>query len=100
MRKIEVLAERAARRGRRADTPLIATPEEARAVAREVAERLAVVSGDQRLLLLAALDDVRRGLTERLERLDEEMRADRAAILAVNRGLEASGRYAPRRPRG
>lgn len=94
MGKIEVLAERAARRRRRAEVPLIATPEEARAVAREVVERLSAVSGDERLLLLAALGDLSRGLSDRLQHLQREMAADRAAILALNSGLRACGGYA------
>lgn len=99
MGKIEILAERASRRRRRRDAPLIATPEEARALAREVADRLGGVTGDQRLLLLAALSELQRGLAERLDHLDVEMRAERAAILAVTAGLEACGRYAPPRQR-
>ncbi|WP_374569811.1 hypothetical protein [Phenylobacterium sp.] len=99
MEKIEILAERASRRRRRSDVPLIATPQEARAIAREIADRLAAVSGDQRLLLLSALNDLHRGLTERIEQLDEDMRAERAAILSLNQGLQAHARYAPTRRR-
>ena len=89
--RLRLRAERSRRIG--ADAPLVTTIEEARALARGVAEGLAEVSEEDRLLLLSSLHDVQAALASRLSRLDAEMGESRERIAAVNRGLSAHVGY-------
>lgn len=96
--RLRLRAEHARRVG--GDAPLVATVEEARALARGVAEGLAAAPEADRLLLLSSLHEVQAALDARLSRLDADMAEGRLRIAAVNRGLSAhrsySGRLSPR----
>ena len=97
--RLRLRAERSRRVG--GEAPLVATVEEARALARGVAEGLAAAPEADRLLLLASLHEVQAALGARLSRLDAEMGEGRERIGAVNRGLSAHTRYSGRlSPRG
>ena len=91
--RLRLRAERSRRHG--ADAPLVATVEEARALARSVAEGLAAASDHDRLLLLSSLHEVQAALSSRLSRLDGEIGEARERIAAVNRGLSAHAGYSP-----
>lgn len=93
--RLRLRAERSRQGG--GDAPVVTTVEEARALARGVAEGLAAVSEEDRLLLLSSLHDVQSALAARLSRLDAEMGESRERIAAVNRGLSAHAGYRPRR---
>jgi hypothetical protein len=93
--RLRLRAERSRRVG--GEAPVVTTVEEARALARGVAEGLAAVSEEDRLLLLSSLHDVQSALAARLSRLDAEMGESRERIAAVNRGLSAHAGYRPRR---
>ena len=93
--RLRLRAERARRFG--GELPVVATVEEARALARGVAEGLAAASGQDRLLLLSGLHEVQAALAGRLSRLDAEMTDGRERIAAVNRGLSAHASYRPKR---
>lgn len=92
--RLRLRAERSRRAG--AEAPLVATVEEARALARGVAEGLAAAPEADRLLLLASLHEVQAALGARLSRLDAEMGEGRERIGAVNRGLSAHAGYSHR----
>jgi 4-diphosphocytidyl-2C-methyl-D-erythritol kinase len=92
--RLRLRAERSRRIG--GDVPVVSTVEEARALARGVAEGLAAVSEDDRLLLLSSLHEVQTALASRLERLEVEMGEGRERIAAVNRGLSAHVGYSHR----
>jgi hypothetical protein len=97
--RLRLRAERARRFG--GELPVVATVEEARALARGVAEGLAAASDQDRLLLLSSLHEVQTVLAARLLRLDAEMADGRERIAAVNRGLSAHTSYSSRlSPRG
>ncbi|WP_165190435.1 hypothetical protein [Caulobacter soli] len=97
--RLRLRAEHSRRVG--GDAPLVTTVEEARALARGVAEGLAAASDQDRLLLLSSLHEVRAALDTRLSRLDADMSEGRARIAAVNRGLSAHSSYSNRMsPRG
>ena len=91
--RLRLRAEHSRRVG--GDAPLVTTVEEARALARGVAEGLAAAPEADRLLLLSSLHDVQRALGARLSRLDVEMGEGRERIAAVNRGLSAHRHYRP-----
>ena len=93
--RLRLRAEHSRRVG--ADAPLVTTVEEARALARGVAEGLAAAPEADRLLLLSSLHEVQRALGARLSRLDAEMGEGRERIAAVNRGLSAHAGYRPRK---
>ena len=93
--RLRLRAEHSRRVG--ADAPLVSTVEEARALARGVAEGLAAAPEADRLLLLASLHEVQAALDTRLSRLDADMAEGRARIAAVNRGLSAHRSYRPRK---
>ncbi len=97
--RLRLRAEHARRVG--ADAPMVTTVEEARALARGVAEGLAAASDQDRLLLLSSLHEVQAALDTRLSRLDAEMGETRERIGAVTRGLSAHASYSSRvSPRG
>ncbi len=97
--RLRLRAERSRRVG--VDAPMVTTVEEARALARGVAEGLAAASDQDRLLLLSSLHEVQAALDTRLSRLDAEMGQTRERIGAVNRGLSAHSSYSSRvSPRG
>jgi hypothetical protein len=93
--RLRLRAERARRVG--GELPVVATVEEARALARGVAEGLAAASDQDRLLLLSSLHEVQTALSARLSRLEVEMGEGRERIAAVNRGLSAHAGYRPKR---
>ena len=93
--RLRLRAERARRFG--GEVPVVGTVEEARALARGVAEGLAAASDQDRLLLLSSLHEVQTALAARLSRLDAEMADGRERIAAVNRGLSAHAGYRPKR---
>jgi hypothetical protein len=93
--RLRLRAERARRVG--GELPVVATVEEARALARGVAEGLAAASDQDRLLLLSSLHEVQTALSARLSRLEIEMGEGRERIAAVNRGLSAHAGYRPKR---
>ena len=96
MGTIERLRQRAERSRRGGgEVPVVRTVEEARALARGVAEGLAAAPEADRLLLLSSLHEVRMALEARLSRLDVEMGEGRERIAAVNRGLSAHRHYRP-----
>lgn len=93
--RLRLRAERSRQTG--AEAPLVTTVEEARALARGVAEGLAAAPEADRLLLLSSLHEVQAALGARLSALDVEMGDARARIGAVNRGLSAHAGYRSRK---
>lgn len=93
--RLRLRAERARRGG--GGIAVVGTVEEARALARGVAEGLAAASDQDRLLLLSSLHEVQAALAARLSRLDAEMADGRERIVAVNRGLRAHAGYTTRK---
>lgn len=89
--RLRLRAERARRLG--SEIPVVGTVEEARALARGVAEGLAAASDQDRLLLLSSLHEVQTALTARLSRLATDMAEGRERMAAVNRGLTAHVGY-------
>jgi hypothetical protein len=101
MGSVQKLQVRAAG-SRRADhrLPVVATVEEASALARDIARQLTGLSEPERLLAMSNLDEVRRALDGRMDRLSEDLAASRAELQALNRGLAAAGGYAGPRKSG
>jgi hypothetical protein len=93
MGTIERLHARAQKARRDGATPVVSSVEEARALARSIADGLSALSDDQRLLMLSNLHEVQTTLEERMASLETEMAQDRARIQAVNRGLSAQAGY-------
>jgi hypothetical protein len=101
------LSHRAAR-SRRADyaEPVVATPEEAVALAAEIADAFADLSGQDRLLFLSRLHDLQSALDGRERRLDAEMAQQRGALARLNKSVAATRGYlaaaapAPRNGKG
>ena len=93
--RLRLRAEHSRRQGHAA--PVVTTVEEARALARGVAEGLAAASEHDRLLLLSSLHEVQAALASRMSRLDGEIGESRERIAAVNRGLSAHAGYRPKR---
>lgn len=87
------LARAAKARRNAAGQVLVATPEEARALARKVSAQIAGLSDGQKLLLFSDLGDLHEALKARLRHLDEEMEADRGRLDALGRNLRACGLY-------
>lgn len=79
--------------------PVVETVADAIALARSIADRLSGLSGDERLLMLSNLDDVRRALDERVDCLSGEMKEQKTRLTALNRGLRAVEGYGGRGPR-
>jgi hypothetical protein len=90
--RLRLRAERSRRGGH--GVPVVSTAEEARALARSVAEGLAAAPDRDRLLLLASLHEVQAALASRMSRLESEIGDSRERIAAVNRGLTAHASYA------
>lgn len=90
-----------ARASRQADgqIPVVETATDAIALARAVAQRLDSLSGDERLLMLSNLDEVRRALDGRMAHLSTEMAEQKQRLTAVNTGLRAVDGYGGRRGR-
>ncbi|HKR89882.1 MAG TPA: hypothetical protein VJS38_17065 [Phenylobacterium sp.] len=82
--------------------PVVATVEEARQLAREIADQLAGLSGREALLCLASLHDVQAVLASRVARLQDEMAVTRRELrLAANAGAACrsygeAARFKPR----
>ncbi len=79
--------------------PVVETAADAVDLARAVAQRLDSLSGDERLLMLSNLDEVRRALDGRMRRLRAEMAEQKQRLTAVNTGLRAVDGYGGRRGR-
>lgn len=79
------------------ETPVVETVADAIALARAVSQRLDDLSGDERLLMLSNLDEVRRALDGRMARLEADMAERRGRLTAVSQGLRAIDGYAGRR---
>jgi hypothetical protein len=97
LEKLQALA----RASRQADgqVPVVETAADAIALARAVAQRLDSLSGDERLLMLSNLDEVRRALDGRMAHLSTEMAQQKQRLTAVNTGLRAVDGYRGRRGR-
>jgi len=93
MGTIERLHTRAQKARRDRDTPVVSSVEEARALARSIAEGLSALSDDQRLLMLSNLHDVQTVLETRVAALETDMAESRERIQAVTRGLSATAGY-------
>ncbi|WP_145998484.1 hypothetical protein [Caulobacter flavus] len=93
MGTIERLHARAQKARRDPATPVVSSVEEARALARSIAEGLSALSDDQRLLMLSNLHEVQATLEDRMASLETEMARERVRIQAVNRGLDAQASY-------
>jgi len=81
------------------EAPIVETAADAIALARAVSQRLEGLSGDERLLMLSNLDEVRRALDGRMARLETDMAEHRRQLIAVNGGLRAVDGYGGRRGR-
>lgn len=81
--------------------PVVATVDEARQLAREVADQLAGLSGREALLCLASLQDVQAVLATRVARLQDEMASTRRELRLVTDAGRACRSYgqAARGPR-
>lgn len=97
-----------ARRSRRSDfeLPIIEGYEEAAAMAREIADRLATLPWTDRALLISDVELLESALKARAETLRTSMSAHAAEIIHLNRGAGArdaygaSARLGRMRPRG
>lgn len=95
--KLQALAR--ASRQAEGQLPVVETAADAIALARAVAQRLDSLSGDERLLMLSNLDEVRRALDGRVAHLSIEMAEQKTRLTAVNTGLRAVDGYGGRRGR-
>ncbi|MBI1682172.1 hypothetical protein [Caulobacter hibisci] len=93
MGAIERLHVRAQKSRRDRETPVVSSVEEARALARSIADGLSALSDDQRLLMLSNLHDVQAALETRVTALETDMSETRERIQAVTRGLSATAGY-------
>jgi len=86
------------RTGKAKDAPreaaLPATPEEAIQLSRDLAARLASATGDEKLVLLSDLHELRDSLARRIPNLEQELAETRARLRVVRSGMQACGRYA------
>ncbi|UAL10897.1 hypothetical protein [Caulobacter segnis] len=78
------------------EAPIVETVADAIALARAVSQRLEGLTGDDRLLMLSNLDEVRRALDGRMARLETDMAEQRQRLTAVNKGLRAVDGYGGR----
>jgi hypothetical protein len=100
MTAVEKLSAKAqASRLAEGEIPIVETVADAIALARAVSQRLEGLSGDDRLLMLSNLDEVRRALDGRMARLETDMAEQKQRLTAVNRGLRAVDGYGGRRGR-
>ena len=100
MGAVEKLAGKArASRASQGEIPVVETVADAIALAHAVSQRLDSLSGDDKLLMLSNLDEVRRALDGRMARLEAEMAEQRGRLTAVNKGLRAVDGYGGRRGR-
>ena len=95
VRELQLRADRSRRAGYA--EPVVATVEEARALAARVADQVACLPDHQRLLVLAHLDDVCGIIQARLEKLQSEIVEGRQQIAAANDGGAACASYAASR---
>lgn len=95
--KLQALAR--ASRQAKGQRPVVETAADAIALAQAVAQRLDSLAGDERLLMLSNLDEVRRALDGRMAQLSTEMAEQRTRLTAVNTGLRAVDGYGGRRGR-
>jgi hypothetical protein len=95
--KLQALAR--ASRLAEGQAPVVETVADAIALARSVSQRLEGLSGDERLLMLSNLDEVRRALDGRMAHLSTEMAEQKQRLTAVNTGLRAVDGYGGRRGR-
>jgi len=79
--------------------PVVETVADAIALARAVSQRLDSLSGDEKLLMLSNLDEVRQALDGRMARLEADMAEQRGRLREVNTGLRAVDGYGGRRGR-
>jgi hypothetical protein len=91
-----------AERSRRAafDQPVVSDADEARALARGLADELANLQGRDRLLFLATLEEIRAALDARAKRLAREMADHRVTLMRVIRGSAACRGYGAAAARG
>ncbi len=73
--------------------PVVASPEEAKALAWAIARQLAALSGRDRLVALAEIDHAYSALEGRLERLSGELEENRRLLRAANDGGAACDAY-------
>lgn len=95
--KLQALAR--ASRQAEGQLPVVQTVADAVALARAVSHSLETLSGDERLLMLSNLDEVRRALDSRMAHLSTEMAEQKQRLTAVNTGLRAVDGYGGRRGR-
>lgn len=81
--------------------PVVATVEEARQLAQQIADQLDGLSGREALLCLASLHDVQAVLASRVARLQGEMASTRCELRVVSESVRACRSYGARagRPR-
>ncbi|WGM40647.1 hypothetical protein [Caulobacter sp. NIBR1757] len=83
--------------------PVIASIDEARAVANDIARALNALDGRERFLLQTGLADLERALRDEVAGLENRARETREEISRVTRGLNAArayGRPTHGRPKG
>lgn len=73
--------------------PVVSTVDEARQLARQIADQLAGLSGREALLCLASLHDVQAVLASRVARLQDEMGATRRELHLASDAGRACRRY-------
>lgn len=94
MDKVARLVDRAGRSRRRGfDLPIIDSYEQAAAVARDLAERLAHLPLTERALLVSDVRILEEALRRRAETLRAGMIETSAAIIRLNQNLSATGAY-------
>jgi len=74
--------------------PLLDSKEDAIALSAEICRDIRELSGDQKLLFLTDLDEIRRGLQARDAVLSREMRAQQEKIGRIDDNLDACAKYA------
>jgi hypothetical protein len=92
LQELRLRAERSRRSGYAA--PVVTSVAEAKALATQVADQIAALPDQERLLVLAHLDDVCGVIQARLERLQVEIVEGRQQIVAANQGGAACTVYA------
>lgn len=74
--------------------PIVASVDEAKRLAAEIADQIAGLPPHERLLMLTHLDDLQEIIQARLGKLQDELQDTRLRIVATNGGAAACVRYA------
>jgi hypothetical protein len=109
MTNVESFAAKVAAQRRGFEVPVLASDTEARAVAQAFSDQLRTLPEGERLAFLSSLSELLTELEQHVDGLQASLRQERQALLALERGMAATGAYAsgaalsrrpPRKPSG